>query len=216
MMILCDIGNTTYHFLKIKKNGKTKEFKLNIKDNLSNLKLKNKIYFISVNEKATKKLLKSFPNAININDKFSINTDYSTTLGIDRVVASSNIKNGIVVDFGSAITVDIIKNKKHLGGFIMAGFDILKQNYPKISPKLQFNFNPNQNLDKIPNNTNSAINYAILNMVILPIKEIQNRYNLKIIFTGQNSKLVLNYFNNYKFKPNLIFNNMRKIIEEIR
>jgi type III pantothenate kinase len=216
MMILCDIGNSTFHFLKIKKNGKSKSFKLDLESDLTKLRFKTKLYFISVNEKATKKLLKVFPKAINLNDKFILDTNYSSTLGIDRIVASTGIKNRIIVDFGSAITVDIIKNKKHLGGFIMSGFDILKQNYPKISPKLAFDFNPKQNLDKIPTNTNEAINYAIFSMVILPIKEIQKRYNLKIIFTGENSKLVLNYFENYKFKPNLIFKNMRKIIEDLK
>ncbi len=210
-MILCDIGNSTYHFLKGQK-----DFKVDLNSDLRNLRLNDKIYFISVNEKATIKLLKAFPDAINLNNRFKIKTKYSSTLGIDRIVASNSIKNSVVVDFGSAITLDIIKNKKHLGGFIMPGIDILKSNYPKISPKLAFDFVTNTNLDKIPLNTNEAINYAIISMVVLPIKNIQDKYNLEIIFTGQNSKLVLKYFKNYKFKPNLIFNNMRKIVKGLK
>ena len=210
-MILCDIGNSTYHFLKGQK-----DFKVDLNSDLRNLRLNDKIYFISVNEKATIKLLKAFPDAINLNNRFKIKTKYSSTLGIDRIVASNSIKNSVVVDFGSAITLDIIKNKKHLGGFIMPGIDILKSNYPKISSKLAFDFVTNTNLDKIPLNTNEAINYAIISMVVLPIKNIQDKYNLEIIFTGQNSKLVLKYFKNYKFKPNLIFNNMRKIVKGLK
>ena len=210
-MILCDIGNSTYHFLKGKK-----DFKVDLNSDLKNLIFKDKIYFISVNEKASKKFLKAFPDAINLNTKFLLNTKYSSTLGIDRIVASSSIKNGIIVDFGSAITLDIVKNKEHIGGFIMPGIDILKSNYPKISPKLAFDFVTNTNLDKIPLNTNEAINYAIINMVILPIKNIQDKYKLNIIFTGQNSELVLKYFDNYKFEPNLIFKNMRKIVKGLK
>ena len=210
-MILCDIGNSTYHFLKGKR-----AFKVDLNSDLKNLRFKDKIYFISVNEKASKKLLKTFPNAINLNNKFKLNTKYSSTLGIDRIVASNSIKSAIVVDFGSAITLDVIKNRKHLGGFIMPGIDMLKTNYPKISPKLAFDFVTNTNLDKIPTNTNEAINYAIINMVVLPIQKIQDRYDLKIIFTGQNSTLVLKYFNNYKFKPNLIFKNMRKVVKGLK
>jgi len=210
-MILCDIGNSAFHFKKDKK-----DFKVDLNSNLKDLKFKEKIYFISVNEKASKKLLKTFPNAINLNKHFKLKTKYSSTLGVDRIVASSGISNAIIVDFGSAITLDIIKNKKHLGGFIMPGIDILKSNYPKISSKLQFDFVTNTNLDKIPLNTNEAINYAIINMIVLPIKDIQKKYNLKIIFTGQNSKVVLKYFDNYKFKPNLIFKNMRKVVKGLK
>lgn len=213
-MILCDIGNSTYHFKKNNNNC----FKVDLNSDLKNLglKLKGKMYFISVNDKASKKLLKAFPNAININKKFKLKTKYSSSLGIDRIVAASNHKNSIIVDFGSAITLDILKEGKHLGGFIMPGIDILKSNYPKISPKLAFDFVTNTNLDKMPLNTNEAINYAIINMVILPIKRVQEEYDLKIIFTGQNSKLVLKYFDNYKFKPNLIFNNMKKVVKGLK
>lgn len=209
-MILCDIGNTTYHF----KDGK-KDFKLDLKTNLKKIKIKDRIYFISVNKKGTKKLLKLFPNAINLEKYFTLKTNYSNKIGIDRVVACSDIKNSIVVDFGSAITVDIIKDSKHLGGFIMPGVDILKRNYPEISSKLKFEFENNLNLDKIPTNTDMAINYAIINMIVLPIKKVQNRYNLKIIFTGQNSELFLNYFQNSKFKSNLIFKNMKKAVRKL-
>ena len=210
-MILCDIGNSTFHFKTNKK-----DFKISVNDDLSKLRFKSKIYFISVNKKATKKLLKYFPNSVNLNSKFKIQTTYATTLGIDRIVAIQNIKNGIVVDFGSAITVDIIKKKKHLGGFIMPGIEMLKNNYPKISKKLKFDFVTNTNLDKIPLNTNEAINYGIINMIVLPIKNIQNQYNLSIIFTGENSKLILQYFKNYKYKKNLIFKNMKQLVKGLK
>ncbi|MCK5293722.1 MAG: pantothenate kinase, partial [Arcobacteraceae bacterium] len=94
-MILCDIGNSTYHFLKGQK-----DFKVDLNSDLRNLRLNDKIYFISVNEKATIKLLKAFPDAINLNNRFKIKTKYSSTLGIDRIVASNSIKNSVVVDFG--------------------------------------------------------------------------------------------------------------------
>jgi len=210
-MILCDIGNSTFHFKTNKK-----DFKVSINGDLSKIKFKNKIYFISVNKQATKKLLKYFPDAINLNNYFKFDTRYATTMGIDRVVAIQNIKNGIVVDFGSAITVDIIKNKKHLGGFIMPGIKMLKNNYPKISKKLKFDFVTNTNLDKIPLNTNEAINYGIINMIVLPIKSIQKKYNLDIIFTGENSKLILQYFKNYKYKKNLIFKNMKQLVKGLK
>ncbi len=58
-MILCDIGNTTYHFLI---NGKHKKYFLDEKVP----SFDEEIYFVSVNEKATKKLLKRNPHAKDI------------------------------------------------------------------------------------------------------------------------------------------------------
>jgi len=208
-MILCDIGNSTYHFLENEKS-----FKLSVEDELPNLQINKKIYFISVNENASKKLLLKYPKAINIQKYFNFKTQYANTLGFDRVVSCAYISNSIIVDCGSAITVDIIKDSVHLGGFIMPGLDALKNTYAKISSKLEFNFENSINLDKIPLNTNDAINYSIINMIILPIKDIQNKYNLGITFTGENSKYIIKHFINSVFNENLIFDSMKIAIEE--
>ena len=207
-MILIDIGNSTFHILQ---NNKT--YKISIKDNIPEFKT-DQIFFLSVNEKANKKLLNKYPNAIDIKSYFNFQTSYAQTMGIDRIAVCSYLNNSIIVDCGSAITVDIKKESKHLGGFIMPGIDNLKSIYPQISPKLAFNFENNINLDKIPLNTNDAINYAIISMIILPIKDIQNKYNLNIIFTGENSKLIQNHFKNSDFKPNLVFDAMKSAIRE--
>ena len=61
-MILCDIGNTTYHF-----KMKNKDFKIGVNEPLIKIKKsKEQLYFLSVNKKATKKLLKNFPKAIDV------------------------------------------------------------------------------------------------------------------------------------------------------
>ncbi len=209
-MILCDIGNTTYHF----KNGKD-DFRIFLKDKLP--KLNKKIYFISVNDKATRKFLKKYPKSINLKSILKFNTTYSG-IGIDRVVACSGIKNGIIVDAGSAITIDIMANGNHIGGFILPGFKALKKLYPQISKKLKFNFQKNINLDKIPLDTSNAINYSIYSMIIEPIKKVSNKYNKNIFITGGDGKLLLPYLKQYKVKynKNLIFKNMKKIIKENR
>jgi type III pantothenate kinase len=206
-MTLCDIGNTTYHFLQ-----DDNEFKISVNDNISNII--NQIYYISVNDKAEKKLLKKYPNSINIKSFFNFKTSYSSTMGFDRVVACANKNNNIIVDCGSAITVDIMKNNTHLGGFIMPGIEAIKNIYPNISEKLSFDFETNLNLDKIPLNTNDAINYALLQMIILPIKNIQEQYNLEIIFTGETSKYIINHFENTKYEKHLIFDSMKSAIRK--
>ena len=208
-MILCDIGNTTFHFQTNSKN-----FKIGVNKSIKSIFLKEKkIYFISVNKKATKKLLKYYPKAIDIKNIINFETKY-VGMGIDRQVVCSFIKNGIIIDMGSAITVDIMKESKHKGGFILAGVDAYKRIYPNISKKLSFQFSNNINLDKIPLNTNDAINYAILNSIIAPIQNIYKQYKLPLYFTGGDSKILLKYFDkkNIKYDKNLIFKSMLQII----
>jgi len=212
-MILCDIGNSTFHFLCCED-----EFKIGVDESLERdvfSKSDDEVYFISVNEKATTTFLSKFPNSIDLRDKIKFDTEYASTLGIDRIVACKLFEDGIIVDFGSAITVDVMENKKHLGGFILPGFDSLKMIYPQISPKLQFEFKSNIDFDRLPQNTDEAISMAIVKMVVQPIEDIQKKYNKNLIITGETAKPFLPYLKNCEFKERLIFTSMKKIIEEI-
>ncbi len=210
-MILCDIGNSTFHFL-IGEN----DLKIGVNENLDRDVLANiddEVYFISVNEVATKAFKSKFPKSIDLKEKCSLQTTYGSTLGIDRIVACKLFDDGIIVDFGSAITVDVMENKKHLGGFILPGIDSLKMVYPQISPKLQFEFKTNIDFDRLPQNTDEAISFALLKMIIAPIVDIQKRYKKKLMITGESGKPFLSYFDNYEFVERLIFESMKKIIQ---
>ena len=67
------------------------------------------------------------------------------------------------------------------------------------------------NLDKIPLCTKDAIQYAMLKSIILPIKEVS--LNKNIIFTGGDGELLSKYFENSVYKKDLIFENMKRIID---
>jgi len=212
-IILCDIGNTTFHF-----KTKNRNFKIGVNDSLKSIFSKDKkIYFVSVNKKATKKLLKYFPKATDVSQFINFKTNYKG-MGADRQLVCKYIKNAILVDVGSAITVDIMKKSEHLGGFILPGIGAYRRIYPNISKKLVFKFDTDINLDKIPLITNDAINYSILNSIIAPIKNIYKKYKIPIYFTGEDSKLLLSYFENipHKYKKNLLFNSMKKVIVKNR
>ena len=202
-MILCDIGNTTFDFLI---EGEHHKFFLD--DEIP--KFNEEIYFVSVNKKATKKLRKNNPNAKNIKKILNFKTDY-VGLGIDRAVACFEINNAVIVDAGSAITVDIMENYEHKGGFILAGMRAFKKTYPKISKKLNIEFETNINLDKIPLQTKDAIQYAMIKSIILPIKEVS--FNKNIIFTGGDGEYLSQFFENSTYKKDLIFENMKRIID---
>ena len=210
-MILCDIGNTTFHF---KVGNKT--FKVSVKDSLSHLPdYKKPIYYISVNDHAEKKFLKKYPDAINLEPFIHFETAYEG-MGIDRQVVCHNIEDGIIVDLGSAITVDIMKKGKHKGGFILPGIEAYKRIYPNISKKLSFDFEKNTNLDKIPLTTMDAINYAVFSAITLPIANEYKKYKTKVYFTGGDRKLLKDYFVDIptKYKKNMVFSSMKEIIKE--
>ncbi|MDO6829066.1 type III pantothenate kinase [Poseidonibacter sp. 1_MG-2023] len=203
ILILCDIGNTTFHFLIGKKHKK-----YSLKDDIP--KFDERISFVSVNKKATKKLLLANPNAINIKKYLDFKTEYKGH-GIDRALACVFQKDAVIVDAGSAITVDIMKKGKHNGGFILLGLSSFIKAYPKISRKLEFDFEKDINLDKIPLQTKDAIQYAMMKSIILPIKEVAKNKN--IIFTGGDGELLSGYFKNSVYKKDLIFENMKRIID---
>ncbi len=202
-MILCDVGNTSYDFF-IK--GKHRKYSIN--DDIP--KFDEKVYFISVNEEASEKLLSSNPDAQNIESLINFDTKYQG-LGCDRSIAAYGEKDCIIVDVGSAITVDIMEDGIHRGGFILPGLSYYKKIYPQISKILELDFNRNMDLDKIPLNTKDAILYAVLKSIITPIKEI--RENKKIIFTGGDGKFLSKYFKNSIYEENLIFKNMKRILD---
>lgn len=213
-MILCDIGNTTYSF-----KHKNKFFKLSVfedKANFIKFNPSEQIYFISVNDKATKKFLDIYPNSINLEKFISFKTKYKG-IGIDRKVVCSSFKDAIIIDAGSAITVDIMKKGIHKGGFILPGLNSYKKIYPKISKKLIFDFKNDINLDKMPLKTNDAINYAIFDSVILPILKVYKTYKLPLYFTGGDGKVLCTRIKAKKkeYKKSLIFKGMKQIVKTI-
>lgn len=207
-MILCDIGNTSFHFFDEKLETDFKIFETCYLPEIF-----EPIYFISVNDNKRGLFLKKYPQALDLKDYCELNTNYSG-LGIDRLVACLNYENGIIVDAGSAITVDIMEKNNHIGGFILPGVDALRNSYEQISNKLKADFEINVFLDKIPNCTKNAINYGILKSIILPIQEIAKQE--KIYFTGGDGELIARFFKDSIFDEFIVFKGMKKIIKGIK
>jgi len=197
-LILVDIGNTHYH---IYKDGVIKHLK-RIRT------YEEKIYYISVNEKKEEKFLKLNPHAINLKPLVKFNTEYKN-LGIDRIMACKPIKTGTVIDAGSAITIDSMKEGEHLGGIIMPGLYAFKEAFAKISDKLKIRFTNNFNIKKLPKNTNEALLYGSVGAIIEVISRLQPPY----IFTGGDGKY-LSQFIVSRYDEELVFKGMILTIKE--
>lgn len=202
-MILCDIGNTFFHFFY---RGRVWREEPNA------LTRKNEdycIYYISVNARNERKLLESHSNCQNIADLIALDTIYKG-LGIDRKAACFGIDNGIIIDAGSAITIDIIQERVHLGGYIMPGIESYKKMFSKIDV-LNVELNMGVSLDSIPQNTRDAVSYGCLKSIVLSIESVAK--DNFIYFTGGDGKFLSRFFPNSLFDNTLVFKGMQKALE---
>jgi len=202
-MLLCDIGNTSYHFL-----DSTKDYK----ESVSSFKpssIKTEVFYICVNSHV-KKILQDLENWIDLSSHVDM-TNYYETMGIDRIVASQAIKNGVIVDAGSAITVDVVKNGMFEGGFIYPGTDAMSKTYKDISPALDYPFNFKLDLHKLPKNSQDAISYGYLKTLYSEVTS----YDMEIYLTGGDAKKLETLFENAEVDEMLIFKGMKKIISKM-
>ena len=158
-LTLCDIGNTSYHFL---------EGSLARKEDVKSFvpsSITEDVYYISVNPHVDL-VLSTLSNWHNLKTK--INWDnYYESMGVDRVIACEAIDDGLIIDAGSAITVDVVGKGCFEGGFIYPGLEAMMTTYRNISPRLDYSLNFELDLDKMPKNSRDAIvmAYCVPSMV---------------------------------------------------
>jgi len=199
---LVDIGNT---HAKIYHDGTITYIKAN------EFYLDEKYYYISVNQELNQRL-KNDKNAINLEKYIKIDSSYKG-LGVDRKVLCSFIDDGVIVDAGSAITIDVVEDKKHQGGYIYPGISELFNSYERISKVLKVPMMQKVPLDKLPQNTKEAINFAVIKSVVLLVKDVSK--DKKIYFCGGDGKMLSSYFENSFYEEDLIFKAMKKIIKDL-
>jgi len=199
-MLLCDIGNTSYHFLDA-----DTDYKKNTQ-NFDPSTIKEEIYYICVNPKI-KNILKNLSNWIDVSSKLDM-SKYYETMGVDRMVASEAIENGIIIDAGSAVTVDVVKDGVFQGGFIYPGLNAMSKTYKEISSALDYPFNFDIDLNKLPKNSTDAITYGYLKTLHAEVTS----HNMNIILTGGDAKEFAKIFPDAKVDEKLIFKGMNKLI----
>jgi type III pantothenate kinase len=200
-MLLCDIGNTTYHFLdaqeKYKKSVAT----------FDPASLKDTVYYICV-EPNVKKTLTKLDNWIDIS-KYVDMTKYYSTMGIDRMAACEAIDNGVIIDAGSAITVDVVKNGLFQGGFIYPGISAMRETYKNISSALDYEFNFNLDTNTLAKNSQDAISYGALK----PLYSEVISYKMPVILTGGDAQELKKIFTDAQIDDALVFKGMKKLIQ---
>ncbi len=201
-MLLCDIGNTTYTFFDGKRLTK---HPVSAFDPSS---IQEKVYFISVNQAVTKQL-HSLKNWIDL-ERFVERKNYYETMGIDRIAACEAIRHGVVVDAGSAVTVDVVKDGVFEGGFIYPGIQAIQTCWKTISPALAYPFKEDLHLKELPKRSDAALSYGYVAPLV---KEVAS-YDLPVFLTGGDAQTFALFFPDAKHYPHLLFDGMQKILSK--
>lgn len=201
-MLLCDVGNTSYHFLDGEKSYK-KEVGM-----YEPSSVKEKVFYICVNPHA-KTILEKLPNWIDLSKHIDM-SNYYDSMGVDRIFACEAIEEGVIIDAGSAVTVDLVKEGVFSGGFIYPGINAMTQTYKNISSALAYSFNFELDLDKMPKNSQDAISYGYLKTLY---KEV-TAHDTKLFLTGGDAKKFARIFPHAKIDELLIFKGIKKIMKK--
>ena len=201
-LILCDVGNTTFDFYRdgVKEKVFIADYELKKSD--------EKIFYICVNEKISKEL-KNFPNWIDLK-AFVDMKNYYDTMGIDRIAVCEALQNGVIIDAGSAITVDVVKEGVFQGGYIALGLHVSREAYKEISPRLDYSYNFEIDLDKIPKNSQDALTYGQLGLLYRDVMS----YGLPVYLTGGDASKLKNIFKDAVLDDELLFKGMKNIMKK--
>ena len=206
MQLLADIGNRYAHF-----NSGDTTIDMEVKE-LITLFIDKKLYYISVNPRISR-TLRQIPNWVNLADYINLEGSYPT-MGIDRQMLLLSRGDGIYIDAGSAITIDLKKNSKFAGGTILPGIWKQKKSYAEISPALEINEILDINLDTLPkNSTKETISFGIIAPIVALVEKI-NKNSLPIYCCGGDGKLLSKYIKGSIYERDLVFEGMRKVIKE--
>ncbi len=156
-----------------------------------------KIYKIKVYVLKPKDVLSYLKIDYNINE-----------IGVDRIansvaVINNKIKNSIVIDFGTATTFEVLKNRRFLGGLIFPGIELSKLSLIKNTSLLK-NTEIAKTRNVVGKSTKNSIQsgfyWGYVSAINGIIKKIttEKKFKPKIILTGGLAKI---FKNDIKPKP---------------
>ncbi|DAB37669.1 MAG: pantothenate kinase [Sulfuricurvum sp. GWF2_44_89] len=201
-MILCDIGNTSVDLF-----CEGERTKLSV-ENFDPATLHDDVYYVSVNTLFNEQIQK-YANWHDVRELIDWDK-YYPTMGIDRIMVCEAVEEGVIVDAGSAITVDMMRGGVYQGGFISLGLRAAYEAYARVSPALDMSFNFEVDLVKMAKNTPDALTVGFLAPLILKIESLGK----PIYMSGGDARLLSRFLPEATVDEELIFKGMKKLIEK--
>ncbi|WP_457592327.1 type III pantothenate kinase [Hydrogenimonas sp.] len=206
-MILCDVGNSRIHLYD---GEHLRHF--SHAEGLKRFK-NEKVYYICVNERMQSRIEEEAPGWTDISGRGVLETRYRG-LGADRKAVCLAICDGVVVDAGSAVTVDVMERGTHLGGWIWPGISAFKKAYAGISGALDVEMDPALLTGRLPLDTASAVNFAVFASVKKLVESFAS--GRPVTITGGDAALFAPLFTGAVVDELLVFRGMEKMIKEKR
>lgn len=201
-MIYCDIGNTSVDLFYA---GKRTKVSVDLFDPAT---LQGEIYFVSVNGTFNERI-KEFSEWHDLREWVDWKK-YYPTMGIDRIMVCEAIEEGVIVDAGSAITVDVMSGGVYQGGFISLGVRAAQEAYARLSSALDVSFNFEVDLAKMAKNTPDALTVGFLAPLIEKIESLGK----PLYLTGGDAQLLSRFFTGARVEEDLIFLGMEKLLQK--
>lgn len=207
-MILLDIGNTHAHILE---NGqleivRCEEILLRYRD--------SELYYICVNSAIAPKAA-SIPRWRDISPLLKMPGFY-TGMGADRRALCLSRGDGIYIDAGSAITVDIVRGGEYAGGTIIPGIKALERAYTEISPLLSCRCTEMEiDFSNLPTETCAQLNFGILATLKALVSKIAEDEQ-SIYICGGDGALLADIIDGALYDEKLLFEGMAKVIGQNR
>lgn len=148
------------------------------------------------------------------------------TLGLDRLAAAVGAytifprRNVLIVDFGSAITIDFLNERgEYLGGNISPGAALRFRSLNRFTEQLPLCELPETETALLGDDTRSAIRSGVVNGIVFEIGKYiealeKTADNLKVVFTGGDGKYFAEKLKNTIFvDPDLVFKGLNEVLE---
>ncbi|MEA3491017.1 MAG: type III pantothenate kinase [Campylobacterota bacterium] len=203
-MLLADIGNTHTHLY----DGR--EVTHLTHNNAIERYAQKSINYISVNRSAEEKITNR-TKWKNISSLITLDGAYDT-MGVDRRALCLSHIDGVFVDAGSAITVDVMEGRVYQGGFILPGYRAMLESYGTISPVLKHELNYEVSTDSLPLTTKDGISYGIIASIKSIIEKHQK--DKMIYFTGGDGEHLSSLIEESIFDDTLVFLGMQQALKK--
>ena len=201
-LILCDVGHSRFHIL----DG----------DNLRHLGMKEalarygdkEVHYICV-DAGIERTLASLAGWHDLVSRRRMPTAYRGW-GIDREAACLGAGEGVVIDAGTALTLDIVRDGRHLGGWIWPGVKRWREAMAGISARLDHE--PRSVSALPPLSTAEAVWDALLGSVRRCIE--CHASGMPVTVTGGDATLVASAIEGARVDERLVFKGMIKMIKD--
>ncbi len=203
-ILLADIGNTHFHIY----DGVHVEH-LSYEDAIRKYE-DLPMHYISVNSDIEEKI-GHIENWKNISAMISLPNEYET-MGVDRKALCLSHDNGMFVDAGSAVTVDVMREGVYKGGYILPGLQAQLESYRKISPVLDVALDYSVDVSRLPLTTKEQISYGIIASIQSLIEK--HRGNEPLYFTGGDGAFLSTFFDDAHYDETLVFQGMMKALKD--